>query len=352
MKNKLVLENGKEYLGLNFGYESEVKGEIFFSTAMVGYQDLLCDPLYYGKIACMSYPLIGNYGLADDDYDFKRVFINGYVVKENNDLPSNFRATRTLSDCMEENKVVGIEGLDTREIVKIIRDEGIMKAMICDENKPLEECLRELKEYEVNENPVEEVSCKKMWYSRTANPLYTVVVIDLGVKTSVVKKINEYGLNVVVVPYNTKLEDIKKLKPNGVIISNGPSNPNKMNDTVELVKSLKGKYPLLGLGLGADLLALTYDAKVTKMKHGHQGANLSVRNVNTNKIEITSQTHFYSIDVTNATKIKVTHENVIDKDVEAFIDEKGKVIGTNLLLIDTLNEEENVLNRFINLMKK
>lgn len=352
MKNKLVLENGKEFKGFNFGYESEVKGEIFFSTAMVGYQDLLCDPLYYGKIACMSYPLIGNYGLADDDYDFKRVFINGYVVKENNDLPSNFRATRTLSDCMEENKVVGIEGLDTREIVKIIRDEGIMKAMICDENKPLEECLRELKEYEVNENPIEEVSCKKMWYSRTANPLYTVVVIDLGVKTSVVKKINEYGLNVVVVPYNTKLEDIKKLKPNGVIISNGPSNPNKMNDTVELVKSLKGKYPLLGLGLGADLLALTYDAKVTKMKHGHQGANLSVRNVNTNKIEITSQTHFYSIDVTNATKIKVTHENVIDKDVEAFIDEKGKVIGTNLLLIDTLNEEENVLNRFINLMKK
>ena len=352
MKNKLVLENGKEFKGFNFGYESVVKGEIFFSTAMVGYQDLLCDPLYYGKIACMSYPLIGNYGLADDDYDFKRVFINGYVVKENNDLPSNFRATRTLSDCMEENKVVGIEGLDTREIVKIIRDEGIMKAMICDENKPLEECLRELKEYEVNENPIEEVSCKKMWYSRTANPLYTVVVIDLGVKTSVVKKINEYGLNVVVVPYNTKLEDIKKLKPNGVIISNGPSNPNKMNDTVELVKSLKGKYPLLGLGLGADLLALTYDAKVTKMKHGHQGANLSVRNVNTNKIEITSQTHFYSIDVTNATKIKVTHENVIDKDVEAFIDEKGKVIGTNLLLIDTLNEEENVLNRFINLMKK
>ena len=352
MKCKLVLANGKEFKGLNFGYNKEIIGELFFFTSMVGYQDLLCDPLYYGKIACMSYPLIGNYGLADDDYDFKRVFINGYVVKENNDLPSNFRATRTLSDCMEENKVVGIEGLDTREIVKIIRDEGIMKAMICDENKPLEECLRELKEYEVNENPVEEVSCKKMWYSRTANPLYTVVVIDLGVKTSVVKKINEYGLNVVVVPYNTKLEDIKKLKPNGVIISNGPSNPNKMNDTVELVKSLKGKYPLLGLGLGADLLALTYDAKVTKMKHGHQGANLSVRNVNTNKIEITSQTHFYSIDVTNATKIKVTHENVIDKDVEAFIDEKGKVIGTNLLLIDTLNEEENVLNRFINLMKK
>ena len=352
MKNKLVLENGREFIGLNFGTNEEIKGEIFFNTAMVGYQDLLCDPLYYGRIACMSYPLIGNYGLADDDYDFKRVFINGYVVKENNDLPSNFRATRTLSDCMEEHKVVGIEGLDTREIVKIIRDQGIMKAMITDESKPLEVCLKELKEFEVNENPTEFVSCKKMWYSRTANPLYTVVVIDLGVKTSVVKKMNDYGLNVIVVPYNTTLEEIKKLKPNGIIISNGPANPNKMINELELVKSLKGKYPLLGLGLGADLIALTYGAEVKKMKHGHQGANLSVRNVDTNKIEITSQTHFYSIDATNAKNIKVTHENVIDKDVEGFIDEEAQVIGTNLLIIETLNEEENILNRFINLMKK
>ena len=352
MKNKLVLENGKEFIGLNFGTNEETIGEIFFSTAMVGYQDLLCDPLYYGRIACMSYPLIGNYGLADDDYDYKRVFINGYVVKENNDLPSNFRATRTLSDCMGEHKVVGIEGVDTREIVKIIRDQGIMKAMITDESKPLEVCLKELKEFEVNENPTELVSCKKMWYSRTANPLYTVVVVDLGVKTSVIKRMNDYGLNVIVVPYNTKLEEIKKLKPNGVIISNGPANPNKMVDELELVKSLKGKYPLLGLGLGADLIALTYGAEVKKMTHGHQGANLSVRNINTNKIEITSQTHFYSIDVTNATKIKVTHKNVIDNDIEGFIDEKAKVIGTNLLIIDTLNAEENILYRFINLMKK
>ena len=351
MKNKLVLENGKEFKGFNFGYESEVKGEIFFSTAMVGYQDLLCDPLYYGKIACMSYPLIGNYGLADDDYDFKRVFINGYVVKENNDLPSNFRATRTLSDCMEENKVVGIEGLDTREIVKIIRDEGIMKAMICDENKPLEECLRELKEYEVNENPVEEVSCKKMWYSRTANPLYTVVVIDLGVKTSVVKKINEYGLDVVVVPYNTKLEDIKKLKPNGVIISNGPSNPNKMSDTVELVKSLKGKYPLLGLGLGAEIISLLYGAEVTKMKHGHQGANLPVKNVEKDKIEITSQNHLYDIKLKETKNLKITHVNVIDSTVEGFIDEKNKVMGVQYLVQETLSEDENVIKRFIKLMK-
>ena len=156
----------------------------------------------------------------------------------------------------------------------------------------------------------------------------------------------------IVVPYNTKLEDIKKLKPNGIIISNGPSNPNKMNDTIELIKTLKGKYPLLGLGLGASLIALTYDAKVSKMKHGHQGANLSVRNVENGTIEITSQTHFYAIELDETSKLKVIHRNVMDGDIETFIDEKTKVIGTNLLLIDTLNEEENILNRFTKLMKK
>ena len=197
MKFKLVLENGKEFKGLNFGSRTTTIGEIFFSTSMVGYQDLLSDPSYFGKIVCMSYPLIGNYGLTDEDYDFKSIYIKGYVVKENNDSPSNFRSTRTLSDAMEENGVVGISDVDTREIVKIIRDEGTMKAIICEEDKPLYECLQELKEYQETNNPVQEVSCKKVWYSRTANPKYTIVIIDLGVKNTLVKKINEYGLNVI-----------------------------------------------------------------------------------------------------------------------------------------------------------
>ena len=138
MKCKLVLENGREFHGLNFGSNEKKIGEIFFSTSMVGYQDILSDPSYHGKIACMSYPLIGNYGLSDEDYDFKNIFIRGYVVKENNDLPSNFRSTRTLSEAMEENHVTGISDVDTREIVKIIRDEGTMKAMIVDENVSLD----------------------------------------------------------------------------------------------------------------------------------------------------------------------------------------------------------------------
>ena len=352
MKYKLVLENGREFIGLNFGSSETKIGELFFSTSMVGYQDILSDPSYFGKIACMSYPLIGNYGLTDEDYDFKNIHIRGYVVKENNDFPSNFRSTRTLSDAMEENKIVGISDVDTREIVKILRDEGLMKAMICEENKPLKECLREIKNFIEVSDPLKEVSCKKIWYSRTANPQYTVVVLDLGVKTSLIKKLNEYGLNVVVVPYDTTIDQIKKLKPNGIILSNGPANPNDYPALVKLVKDLKGKYPLLGLGLGAQIISLFYGAEVRKMKHGHQGANLPVRNELTNKIEITSQNHFYAINMENTKDLKITHKNVIDGDIEGFVDEKAKVIATQCLVVETLSEDENLIKRFIKNMKK
>ena len=351
MKYKLVLENGLEFIGTNFGCNEETIGEIFFHTSMVGYQDILSDPSYYGKIACMTYPLIGNYGLTDEDYDFKNIHIKGYVVKENNDYPSNFRETRTLSDAMEENKVTGIEDIDTREITKIIRDNGTMKAMICEECKPLEECLKQLKEYQEEDNMVAKVSCKKIWYSRTANPTHTIVILDLGVKTTLVKRLNEYGFNVIVVPYNTTLEQIKKLKPNGIIISNGPGNPNNLTQIISLVNDLKGKCPLLGLGLGAQVIAISYNGKANKMRYGHQGANIPVRNVNSGKIEITSQNHFYGLDLSNS-ELNVTHVSVIDNDVEGFEHVKHKVIGTQLLVVETLNEDENILNRFIKIMKK
>ena len=350
MKCKLVLANGKEFIGKSFGSLTEQIGEIFFSTSMVGYQDLLSDPLYFGKIACMTYPLIGNYGLTDEDYDFKGIHIRGYVVKENNDNPSNFRATRIFSEAMEENKVAGISGIDTREIAKIIRDEGNMMAMITNVDRPLEECLEILRNHK-EEKVLESISCKKVWYSRTANPLHTVVVIDLGVKTTFVKNLNEYGLNVIVVPFNTKLEDIKKLKPNGVVVSNGPANPNDCEEVVELINQIKGTYPLLGVGLGAQVIALTYGGEVSKMKHGHNGSNIPVRNVETDKIEITSQSHFYDIKLKNK-EINITHVNVVDNQIEAFEDKLNKVIATQYAVQETLNESENVINKFVTLMKR
>lgn len=343
--SKLVLKNGLEFKGLNFGANKEVIGELFFNTSMVGYQDILSDPSYYGKIACMTYPLIGNYGLTDEDYDYKNIYVRGYVVKENNDFPSNFRATRNLSEAMEENDIVGIEDIDTRELTKIIRNEGTMLAIITSDDTSLEECLRKLNEYKEENHPVKEVSCKKLWYSRTTNPIYTLVVVDLGVKTTLVKKLNEFGFNVVVVPYNSTLEQIKKLKPSGVVISNGPGNPNELNEVKELVNSLKGKYPLLGLGLGADVIALTYKAKVNKMPSGHQGANIPVRNLETNKINITSQNHFYEIkDLCEC--VKVTHVSIVNEDIEGFVNVNDKVIGINYQI------DEEIINNFVANMKK
>ena len=245
---------------------------------------------------------------------------------------------------MEENKVSGLSDVDTREITKIIRDNGTMKAIITSEETPLEECLKLLNEYQ-EENPLPYVSCKKMWYSRTANPTHSVVVLDIGVKTSFVKKLNEYGLNVIVVPYNTTFEQIKKLRPSGIIVSNGPGNPNDFEEALTLLKTLKGKYPILALGNGAALISLLYGATVNKMKYGHQGANHPIKEVSTNKIEICSQNHFYEIkDLPE--EVKVTHINVIDNDIEGFSDEKGKVIAINYLLTSDVEIE-----KFIKLMK-
>jgi carbamoyl-phosphate synthase small subunit len=348
---KLILENGKVFQGSNFGSNKKQIGELFFATSMVGYQDILSDPSYFGKIVCMSYPLIGNYGLSDDDYEAKNIHIRGYVVKENNNLPSNFRSTRILSDAMEENNVTGIEGIDTRELVKYLRDNGLTKAMITNEEDNLEECLKELKEYQEIKHQVSKVSCKKVWYSRTSNPIKSIVIVDLGLKTSLVKQLNKYGINVTVVPYNYTLDQIRKYNPNGIIISHGPGNPNNYPDITSLIKNLKGKYPLLGLGLGAELIALTYDCEVTKMTHGHQGSNFPIRNVNTDKIEICSQNHFYSIKLNPQANLKLTHENVLDKDVEGFIDQENKIIAIHYLIQETLNENEDVINNFIKLMK-
>lgn len=350
MKNKLVLENGREFYGLNFGSSNEVIGEIFFSTSMVGYQELLSDPSYYGKIVCLSYPLIGNYGLADEDYEYKNIHIKGYVVGENNDNPSNFRFTRTLSEAMSENNVTGIEGLDTREIIRLIRNNGIMKAMICDASKPLETCLQEINNYQDDDNLLKYVSCKKTWYSRTTNPSYSFVVLDLGVKRSFIKDLNEYGINVTVVPFNTSADQIKKIKPDAIIISNGPGNPNKLNEIISKILELKGKIPILGLGLGAELIALAYGCKVEKMKHGHHGNNIPVKNIN--KIDITSQNHFYSIKLNENASLNVTHRSVIDDDIEGFEDSSKKIYGYHINYAKTLNDADNIILQFIKNIEK
>lgn len=352
---KLVLENGQVFVGTGFGSTKEMVAEIIYNTAVVGYQEIISDPANCGKMICMTYPLIGNYGLTDEDYESKHIAVKGMIVREYNDMPSNFRYTRTLAEVMEENDVCGIEGIDTRSLMKIIRDEGSMKALICDVDKPLEECMQVIAEYQEKEELVSLVTAKKVWYSRTPNPIYNVVVIDLGTKKNVIKGLNEAGCNVISLPFTATREEILKYKPDGLFISNGPGNPVVLDKVIELIKSFKGVLPILGIGLGHQLIGLAYGATTYKMKCGHHGVNYPVKNVLTGRVEISAQNHMYTVDRQSLenTSLVITHENVITKEVEGFADLDNKVMSIEFEPITKVDDNtEDIFKLFIDMMKK
>lgn len=353
-KRLLVLENGRYFLGDAFGADGTAVSEIVFNTQMVGYQEILTDPSYLGQMVVMSYPLIGNYGLTDEDNESRGIFLNGLIVREYNDQPSNFRASKTLGQEMEDNGVVGICGIDTRELVAIIRDEGSMKAMITDGDADVEKCLSALKKAEISKEQVKTVSSKRMWYSRTRNPESTVAIIDCGVKLSVVKSLNNLGCNVIVFPYNASYEEILKYRPNGILISNGPGNPVDACQVIETAKKFVGKIPVCGIGLGHEIVAITYGASIVKKKFGHHGCNQAVKNLLTDKVEITTQNHSYEIDVkTISSELKPTHINLIDNEVEGLIDERNKVVTVQFYpdFCQNASEKGYFYGKFIEFMK-
>jgi carbamoyl-phosphate synthase, small subunit len=357
MKEKmLILENGKVYYGEGFGCKETAVAEIVFNTSMVGYQEILSDPSYCGQMVVMTYPLIGNYGLTDDDYESRGVFMSGMIVREYNDFPSNFRFTKTLGEVMADNKCSGISGLDTREIVRIIRDEGSMRAMITDSSRDAGECLKELKTATLCSCQVSMASSKKIWYSRTRNPLYNVVAVDCGIKLNIVRKLNQYGCNVVVVPYDTPLAVIENYNPDGLFLSNGPGDPENVPEVIELVREMKGKVPILGICLGHQIIGLAYGAKTYKMRFGHRGANHPVKNLLTGKIEITSQNHSYAVDTKSleGTGLKLSHINLLDGEAEGLIDEKNKVISVQYHPESAAGPEDSeyMFRRFTDLMRE
>lgn len=351
---KLVLENGAIFEGVGFGSKNEAIAELVFNTAVVGYQEILSDPSNCNQIVCMAYPVIGNYGLTDEDYESHSITVSGVVVREYNDVPSNFRFTHKLGEVMDENNVAGISEVDTRQIVRIIRDNGTMKALICDIDKPIDECMAQIKAYQAPKNVVQIASSKKVWHSRTMNPLYTVVAVDCGIKRSLVKMLNEIGCNVVVVPYNTTPEQILKYKPNGLFLTDGPGNPNDVIEVINLVKEMKGKLPILGVGLGQEIITLAYGAKIYKQKVGHNGCNLPVRNLKTNKIEITNQNDLYAVcaESLKNTTLKITHVNVLDGIPEGIEDLENGVIAIQYNPLPNPESDEYIFNRFAKLMKQ
>lgn len=326
---KLVTEDGAVYTGYGFGFDGERVCELVFNTSVVGYQEIISDPSYTYQAVVMTYPLIGNYGIADEDYETKVPTIGGLIVREYNDLPSNFRYTKTLSEVMEEYKIPGIEGIDTRKLGRSIRDLGSRRGIITDIDTPDEKALQIIRETPVPHDAVSKVSCKKRWYSRTANAKYNVVAIDCGIKYNIIRSLNARGCNVTVMPYNTSAEDVIKCKPDGIFLSNGPGDPEDVTPVIELVRQLKGKYPIFGICLGHQMISLALGAETYKLKFGHRGGNHPVKNLETGKIEITSQNHSYAVreESLKGTGLTVTHKNILDNTVEGVKDEKDMIFS-------------------------
>lgn len=350
-KKKLVLENGAVFEGNGFGANTEVVAELVYNTSVVGYQESFSDPSNLEYIMVMAYPVIGSYGLTDEDYESNELTISGLVVREYSKYPSNFRYTHELAERMDENNVPGISGVDTREILRIIKEKGSMRAMIANIDTDTNECLKRIKEYSVPNDVVAKISTKKVWYSRTLNYKYTIACIDLGLKKSLIKMLKDLSCNVVVLPYNASIETILKYKPDGLFISDGPSNPYDINDIIDTINTLKGKMPILGVGLGQEIIELAYGAKLYKQHVGHNGSNIPVRNLKTNKIEITSQNDQYAVDAESLknTDLKPTHQNVIDGIITGVEDIKNNVIAVQYNPAPT-DSEDYVFNRFIKLL--
>ena len=329
VRKKLVLEDGAEYYGCGFGCDCERVCEIVFNTSVVGYQEIISDPSYTYQAVVMSYPLIGNYGIADEDYETKVPTIGGLIVREYNDLPSNFRYTKTLSEVMEEYKIPGISGLDTRKLARSIRDLGSRRGIITSADTTVEEALEKIKNTPVPHDAVSKVSCKKRWYSRTANAKYNVVAIDCGIKLNIIRSLNARGCNVTVMPYNTTAEEVIKCRPDGIFLSNGPGDPEDVTPVIELVKALRGKYPIFGICLGHQIISLAAGAHTYKLKFGHRGGNHPVKNLETGKIEITSQNHSYAVreESLAGTGLTVTHLNILDGTVEGVKDAENKIFS-------------------------
>ena len=326
-KRKLVFENGREFHGYSFGTEDNIVGELVFCTSMVGYQEIVTNPAYKGMIVMFTYPVIGSYGLSDEDYESGAITIAGLVVREYNDFPSNFRYTKTLAEAMEEYGVPGIYGLDTREITEMLRETGIIRAALVDSSLTHEEIKNLF--IKSNSSPLlSEVSSRKIWYSRTPNYRYNVVALDCGITNSAIKSLKQRGCNVIVVPYDTSHERILSFNPHGIYISDGPGYPNDIEIVVNAIESLKGEIPILGVGLGMLAIAKAYGASIDEKRVMHFGSNHPVKNLVNEKIEIPAQNHSYIMSEENLKKtdITVTNRNIIDNTVEG-IRIKGKPIS-------------------------
>ena len=340
MKAVLLLEDGTVFQGTSFGAEGMRCGEVVFNTSMTGYQEILTDPSYHEQIITMTYPMIGNYGTNTQDWESRKLFAAGFIVKENCPFPSNWRSDNSLSDYLKENGVVGLEGIDTRKLVRHIRTQGAMRGIISSTETKLAILKKKLDEYPglVGRDIVKHVTSAKAYpwdkgvvdcisgVELLPKPRFKVVAYDYGMKTNILRLLRSHGCKVEVVPAQTTAKEVLKRKPDGVFLSNGPGDPAAVTYAVEAVHDLLGKLPIFGICLGHQILGLAMGGTTYKLKFGHRGANHPVKNLETGAIEITSQNHGFCVDINSLKdkKVELTHLNLNDNTVEGIRSRKLK----------------------------
>jgi len=318
MKRQLVLEDGTIFIGEGFGSEADTIGEVVFNTGMTGYQEILSDPSYCGQIVTLTYPLVGNYGINRDDFESINPSINGFIVKEVCDHPSNFRNQLTLDEYFKAKNIPGLAGIDTRKLTRIIRKYGTLKGAFCGIDANTNEVIAKLKAHNLPTNQVETVSTKSPYPSPGRGN--RVVLVDFGMKHGILRELNNRDCDVVVVPYNVTAEEILSLKPDGIMLSNGPGDPKDVPEAIEMIQGVLGKVPLFGICLGHQLFALACGGDTEKMKFGHRGSNHPVKDLKTGKVAITSQNHGYTVRAESLvnTNLEVTHIALNDETVEGL----------------------------------
>lgn len=328
----LLLEDGSLYPGFAFSGEGEVLGEVVFNTGMTGYQEIITDPSYKGQIVTMTYPLIGNYGINPEDMESGGLHLEGFIVREYESRPSNFRSRRSLKDFLEEHGRLGVEGIDTRALTRRIRQQGAMRGLLTTRDEPLEAMLSKVNNYPglVGRDLVKEVTCKQPYLWKDGAPREVscmpsvkqglrVAVLDCGVKYNILRHLESRQCEVVVLPCTAGAREIMEFSPDGVLLSNGPGDPAALPYIVATAKDLLGRVPVFGICLGHQILGQALGGRTEKLKFGHHGINQPVKNRQTGRIEITSQNHgFVVVPESLPAGIDKTHDNLNDSTSEGM----------------------------------
>jgi carbamoyl-phosphate synthase small subunit len=337
MKALIALEDGTIFEGRSFTGHGEAIGEIVFNTSMSGYQEILTDPSYTGQIVTMTYPMIGNYGVNPEDMESAAIHPMAFLIKEYSRYPSNFRSTRPLADFLQEYSILGVEGFDTRSLVRHIRSKGAMKGVVSTEELNRDSLVQRARDWSglVGQDMVKRVTCDEPYGWSDNKPVpginfstaqqniaapFRVVAFDFGIKFNQLRLLTERGCQVQVVPAKTSAEAVLAMNPDGIFLSNGPGDPEGVDGVVDTIRGLLGEKPIFGICLGHQMLGLACGGKAYKLKFGHRGGNQPVKDLTTGRVEITSQNHGFCLDAESLSKdeIELTHINLNDNSLEGM----------------------------------